>query len=77
LSAKFQEKEINLLRDTHSRNILTSTDGSAAVDHIFLGREGQDFKFAHINNKVLSRRKVARAGALSREVLLKGKAQYG
>lgn len=46
------EKEINLLRDTHSRNILTSTDGSAAVDHIFLGREGQDFKFAHLNNKV-------------------------
>ena len=47
-----QEKEINLLRDTHSRNILTSTDGSAAVDHIFLGKEGQDFKFAHLANKV-------------------------
>lgn len=46
------EKEINLLRDTHSRNILTSTDGSASVDHVFLGREGQDFKFAHLVNKV-------------------------
>jgi len=51
--AFLQEKEINLLRDTHSRNILSSTDGTATVDHVFLGKEGQDFKFSHLANKVI------------------------
>ncbi len=53
LSLFLQEKEINLLRDTHSRNILSSTDGTATVDHVFLGKEGQDFKFSHLANKVI------------------------
>jgi len=44
------EKELGLLRETHART-LQGTDDSAA-DHIFLGKEGQDFAFEDLKSKV-------------------------
>ena len=44
------EKEIHLLRETHART-LQGTDDSA-LNHIFLGKAGQDFVFDDLPNKV-------------------------
>jgi hypothetical protein len=45
------EKELNLLRDTHSRT-LQGTDDIPVVDHMFLGRVGHDFNFDDVPLKV-------------------------
>jgi len=47
-----KEKEINLLRNTHSNNMLQSTDGSTTNNQISLGKSGKEFKFSHLPNKV-------------------------
>jgi len=44
------EKEITNLRQSHS-NRLEGTDGED-IDHVFLGREGKDFQFNDLKNKV-------------------------
>merc|ERR1712142_305842 len=47
-------KEIGLLRETHARLLdgTTSDSANAALDHIFLGREGKDFEFSDLKAKV-------------------------
>jgi len=49
-------KEIGLLRETHARLLdgttLSDTAAAAALDHIFLGKEGKDFEFSDLKAKV-------------------------
>ena len=45
------QRELNLLRDTHSRS-LQGTNDTPVVDHAFLGHEGQDFDFLDLPMKV-------------------------
>jgi len=45
------QKELNLLRDTHSRS-LQGTNDSPVVDHTYLGRKGHDFEFQDLPMKV-------------------------
>ena len=45
------QRELNLLRDTHSRS-LQGTNDTPVVDHMFLGREGHDFDFQDLPMKV-------------------------
>lgn len=44
------EKEMSNLRQSHSIR-LEGTDGED-IDHVFLGREGKDFEFSDMKNKV-------------------------
>jgi len=44
------EREITSLRIAHSRS-LEGTDGEN-IDHVFLGKEGKDFEFRDLRNKV-------------------------
>ena len=44
-------KEVGLIRVTHS-GFLQSTNGNAAVDHVFLGKEGKDFAFSDLKAKL-------------------------
>ncbi len=45
------EKELTLLRSTHART-LQGTDDVPVVDHMFLGREDNDFEFNDLPMKV-------------------------
>ena len=47
------QRELNLLRDTHSRSLQGTTD-TPVVDHMFLGREGHDFEFQDLPMKVMN-----------------------
>ena len=55
------QKELNLLRDTHSRS-LQGTNDSPVVDRAFLGRKGQDFEFQDLPMKVISAAALAQIG---------------
>ena len=46
------QRELNLLRDTHSRS-LQGTNDTPVADHVFLGHEGQDFEFQDLPMKVI------------------------
>lgn len=45
------QRELNLLRATHSRS-LQGTNDTPVADHVFLGHEGQDFEFQDLPMKV-------------------------
>ena len=45
------QRELNLLRATHSRS-LQGTNDTPVTDHVFLGHEGQDFEFQDLPMKV-------------------------
>ena len=47
------QRELNLLRATHSRS-LQGTNDTPVADHVFLGHEGQDFEFQDLPMKVIS-----------------------
>ena len=47
------QRELNLLRDTHSRSLQGTTD-TPVVDHMFLGREGHDFELQDLPMKVMN-----------------------
>jgi len=58
------EREITSLRIAHSRS-LEGTDGEN-IDHVFLGKEGKDFEFRDLRNKV----EFCEASAIGLESLL-------
>ena len=58
------QRELNLLRATHSRS-LQGTNDTPVADHVFLGHEGQDFEFQDLPMKVTLLKSLQRGGTRS------------